>query len=55
MTDDYRSALHAYVESRHANRGNTHDYRFEDTGLDLAEHRGLVAPYQQRFGVESEV
>ena len=32
-----------------------HDYSFADTGLDLATHRALVAPYQQRFGVPSEV
>ena len=32
-----------------------HHYGFEDTGLDLAEHRALVADYQKRFGVRSEV
>ena len=32
-----------------------HDYSFADTGLDLATHRALVAPYQERFGVPSEV
>ena len=32
-----------------------HDYSFADTGLDLATHRALLAPYQERFGVPSEV
>jgi hypothetical protein len=27
----------------------------EDTGLELTEHRALVADYQKRFGVASEV
>ena len=47
----------AYVDARHTNRstGTDHSYRFEDTGLDLAEHRALVAGYQERFDVPSEV
>ncbi len=53
------SAMQKYVQDRHANRaggaGSDHRYRFADTGLDLAEHRALVADYQQRFGVPSEV
>ena len=52
----FAAALEAYVEARHTHRGASgHDYRFEDTGLDLAEHRALVADYQARFGVPSEV
>ncbi|MHB8682303.1 MAG: sulfotransferase family protein [Acidimicrobiales bacterium] len=48
--------LDAYVAARHAGRGGgEHHYRFEDTGLDLAEHRAVVAPYQERFDVPSEV
>jgi hypothetical protein len=35
-----------------AQAGGEHHYRFEDTGLDLAEHRALVADYQRRFGVK---
>ena len=41
--------------ARHHGRSSGHDYRFEDTGLDLAEHRALVAEYQEQFGVVSEV
>ena len=56
MSDEARAKLRDYVSSRHDNRATgDHRYRFEDTGLDLAEHRGLVADYQQRFGVPSEV
>jgi Sulfotransferase family len=54
-----RSNIEAYVAARHAGRaqagGTGHHYSFEDTGLDLAEHRALVADYQARFGVRSEV
>ncbi len=55
LTDEFRVRLSAYFDARHANRGPVHDYSFADTGLDLATHRALVAPYQERFGVPSEV
>jgi hypothetical protein len=56
LSDEARTRLAAYVEARHHHRGGgEHHYRFEDTGLDLAEHRALVAGYQERFGVPSEV
>jgi hypothetical protein len=55
MTEGFRARLGRYVEDRHARRRSSHDYRFEDTGLDLAEHRALVAPYQEHYGVPSEV
>ena len=48
-------ALEAYLAARHTGRAGGHDYSFADTGLDLATHRALVAPYQERFGVPSEV
>lgn len=56
VSDGFRRALEALVADRHAQRGGGgHDYRFEDTGLNLAQHRALVADYQARFGVRSEV
>jgi hypothetical protein len=56
LSDEAIERLQSYVAARHLHRGvGTHDYRFEDTGLDLAEHRALVAGYQQRFSVPSEV
>ena len=41
--------------ARHNDRAHGHDYSFADTGLDPATHRALVTPYQDRFGVPSEV
>jgi hypothetical protein len=55
VSDAYQAALEAYLAARHTNRASGHDYSFADTGLDLATHRALVAPYQERFGVPSEV
>jgi hypothetical protein len=55
LTPEYRAALEAYLGARHTGRARGHDYSFADTGLDLATHRALVAPYQERFGVPSEV
>jgi hypothetical protein len=56
LSQDAASRLQNYIDARHAQRGGGgHDYRFEDTGLVLAEHRALVADYQKRFGVRSEV
>ena len=55
VTPEFRSLLEAYLARRHTGRAGGHDYSFADTGLDLATHRALVAPYQKRFGVPSEV
>ena len=56
LSEEAGANLQAYVAARHDHRGaGEHRYRFEDTGLDLAEHRGLVAGYQERFVVPSEV
>ena len=56
LSGESRARLEAYVAARHSHRGGgEHHYRFEDTGLDLAEHRALVAGYQARFGIPSEV
>jgi hypothetical protein len=55
LPEPVRARLETYVADRHTGRGSTHDYRWEDTGLDLAEHRPLVQAYQERFGVPSEV
>jgi hypothetical protein len=55
VTPVFRRALDGYLGARHAGRTSGHDYSFADTGLDLATHRALVAPYQERYGVPSEV
>lgn len=54
MSDEHLGRLERYASDRHRGRSG-HDYRFADTGLDLAEHREKVRAYQERFGVESEV
>jgi Sulfotransferase family len=59
LSADALRAMEDYVRTRHVNRSQTdggdHRYSFGDTGLDLSEHRALVADYQERFGVPSEV
>jgi hypothetical protein len=56
LSDEARTAMEGYVADRHTDRpAGEHRYRFEDTGLDLVEHRARVADYQARFGVPSEV
>jgi hypothetical protein len=56
LSDESLARLRQYVDARHANRGGgEHHYRFEDTGLNLIEHRAQVAEYQKRYGVPSEV
>ncbi len=55
ITDTFRDNLGRYLTARHTDRPSQHDYSFSDTGLDLPTHRALVTPYQERFGVSSEV
>jgi len=55
VSEEFRTALKGYLAARHTSRTSGHDYSFADTGLDLSAHRALVAPYQERFGVPSEV
>ena len=58
LSDEALFNMTQYVDARHTGHGSgggEHHYRFEDTGLDLTEHRALVADYQNRFGVPSEV
>jgi hypothetical protein len=55
VSDAFRAALTAYLAARHTGRASGHDYSFADTGLDLATHRALLQPYQDRYGVPSEV
>jgi hypothetical protein len=57
LSGDALAKMRQYVDARHTGHGSggEHHYRFEDTGLDLNEHRALVSEYQSRFGVPSEV
>jgi hypothetical protein len=55
ISTEFRHNISAYLYARHTDRRSTHDYSFSDTGLDLPTHRAVVSPYQERFGVPSEV
>ena len=55
LSEEFRAALESYLAARHSGRTGGHEYSFADTGLDLATHRALLAPYQERFEVPSEV
>jgi hypothetical protein len=55
VSPQFATALERCVADRAGQRHGSHEYRFEDTGLDLATERARVAGYQQRYGVPSEV
>lgn len=55
ISQEFSQRLDRYLHDRHVGRSASHDYNFEDTGLDIAQHRALVSRYQERFGVTSEV
>src|SRR5271168_1839926 len=55
ISEEFRGALESYLAARHSGRAGGHEYSFADTGLDLATHRAQLRPYQERFGVPSEV
>ncbi len=55
VTEDFRRALETLANSRTRHHHGAHEYRFEDTGLDLADERSRVASYQAHYGVPSEV
>lgn len=55
LTAVHRRRIEQYLTARHHGRTPGHDYRFEDTGLTLGEHRPRLAGYQARFDVPSEV
>ncbi len=55
VSPEFAAALERCVAERAQQRHGAHEYRFEDTGLDLATERARVATYQARYGVPSEV
>lgn len=54
LTDDAADRMRAYIAAKPKGRHGGGGYRFEDTGLDLAETRSKFAPYMERFGVPEE-
>ncbi len=55
LSSAFAGRLEAAVADRTQHRHGAHEYRFADTGLDLATERARVTPYQHRYGVPSEV
>ena len=55
LSDEMERRIRSYLENRHQGRVALHDYAFEDTGLSLESERARHAPYQERFGVASEI
>jgi len=50
-----RTGMQAYLNTHSADQHGTHRYDFHDFGLDLAEERERVRPYQEYFAVPSEI
>lgn len=55
FTSAFEEGLAKRLADRPRARRGAHEYRFEDTGLDLAEERARHAAYQARYDVPSEV
>lgn len=55
VSDEFRARLDRAIAERTQGRHGSHEYRFEDTGLDLATERDRVAGYMERYGVPVEV
>lgn len=55
FTRAFRERLEARLAGRPREARGSHEYSFEDTGLDLATERARLARYQHHYGIESEV
>ncbi|NQX89514.1 MAG: sulfotransferase, partial [Halioglobus sp.] len=55
LTDDTRTAMSNYLAEHSATEHGSHGYSFGDTGLNAAEERERLAPYQDYFGTRMEV
>jgi len=55
FTSAFETRLRARLAARSRGQRAAHDYRFADTGLDLAAERARHADYQARYHVPSEV
>lgn len=55
LTPATRERMAQYLQAHSAQQHGSHDYRFQDTGLDLAEERARVQEYQAFFEVGQEV
>jgi hypothetical protein len=55
FTPAFEERLHARLAARPREARGAHEYRFEDTGLDLATERARLERYQEHYRIESEV
>lgn len=55
LTNDAAQRVRGYLDAKPKGRLGTHDYSFEDMGLDYAEVRAAFRNYQERFELENEV
>ena len=54
-SDEAQKRMRAYLDTKPQGKHGVHTYSFDDLGLDLATERERFRPYQERFGVPSEV
>jgi hypothetical protein len=52
---DAEARMRAYLAAKPKGARGAHRYSFEDTGFDRAAERARFLPYQERYGVPSEV
>ncbi len=55
LSSSVRAAMQDYLNTHTAEQHGVHRYDFRDFGLDLAEERERVRPYQEYFDVRSEI
>ncbi|MBV9951602.1 MAG: sulfotransferase [Acidimicrobiia bacterium] len=54
LSDDVRGRLQAAMDARPRGRHGRVEYHLDDFGIDAAERRAALAPYQERFAVPDE-
>jgi hypothetical protein len=54
LTGGVRGRLQAAIDARPRGRHGRVEYRLDDLGIDAAERRAALAPYQERFSVPDE-
>lgn len=54
FTADAEAAMRTYLAANPSDKHGAHEYRFADTGLDVAGERATVARYQRFFNVPKE-
>ena len=55
FNSEAEARMRAYLDAKPKGARGAHHYSFADTGFDLQSERARFAPYQERYGVPSEV